>query len=139
MAPTVCVRRQSGASLRKGQAGSDLVVVAGVGFEDATQIRFAEHQDVVQAFAPDRANEPLDVSVLPGRACRSWMIAYTHRMNAPSVHRPERTVAVTDYMTRRFAPGKGSVTWPAIHSAVGLVVTAILTSRLRAWRRITRP
>jgi hypothetical protein len=44
--------------------GSDLVVVAGVGFEDATQIRFVEHQDVVEAFAPDRANEPLDVSVL---------------------------------------------------------------------------
>jgi hypothetical protein len=29
--------------------------VAGVGFEDATQIRFAEHQDVVEAFALDRA------------------------------------------------------------------------------------
>jgi len=87
--------------------GSDLVVVAGVGFEDATQIRFAEHQDVVEAFAPDRANEPLDLSVLPGRACRSWTIAYTHRMNAPGVRRPERTVAVTDQMTRRFAPGKG--------------------------------
>ncbi len=46
--------------------GSDLVVIAGVGFEDATQIRFAEHQDVVEAFAPDRANEPdgMDRSLL---------------------------------------------------------------------------
>jgi hypothetical protein len=29
------------------------------------------------------------------------------------------------------------VTCPAIHSAVGFLVTAILTSRLRVWRRIT--
>jgi hypothetical protein len=35
--------------------------------------------------------------------------------------------------------GKASVSWPAIHSAVGLVVTAILASRRRAWSRITSP
>jgi len=35
------------------------------------------------------------------------MIADTHSTHAASVRRPERTVAVTDQMTRRFAPGKG--------------------------------
>jgi hypothetical protein len=34
--------------------------------------------------------------------------------------------------------GKASVTCPAIHAAVGLAVTAIRTSHLRAWRRMTR-
>jgi hypothetical protein len=80
--------------------------MAGVGFEDAAQIRFAEYQDVVETFAPDRANESLNVSILPGRACRSWMIADSHRMNAPAVCRPERRVIATDQMTRRFIPGK---------------------------------
>ena len=102
-------------------------------------MRFAEHQDVVKAFAPDRADEPLDVSVLPGRACRNWMIADTHGMNAPGVRRPERAVAVTDQMTRRFAPGKGFGHLTCDPFCGRIVVTAILTSRLRAWSRITSP
>ena len=48
--------------------GPDLVVVGGVCLEDPTQARLAEHNNVVQTLAPDRADHPLGVSVLPGRA-----------------------------------------------------------------------
>jgi hypothetical protein len=34
--------------------------------EDPTQMGLAQDQDVVQAFSPDRADEPFGVSVLPG-------------------------------------------------------------------------
>jgi hypothetical protein len=54
-------------------------------------VRLAEHHQMVEAFAPSRANEPLDVSVLPGRACRNWMIADAHSTHAASVCRPFRS------------------------------------------------
>jgi len=47
------------------------------------------------------------MSVLPGRACSNWMVADAHRMDAPEVRRPERTVAVAEQMPWRFIPGKG--------------------------------
>jgi hypothetical protein len=34
---------------------------------------------MIEAFSPDRADEPLNVSVLPGRAGRGWSVADAHR------------------------------------------------------------
>jgi len=45
--------------------GPDLVVIADVILQNATQLRFVEHHQVVERFAPDRADEALDVAVLP--------------------------------------------------------------------------
>jgi hypothetical protein len=41
----------------------DLVVL---GIQNATQMRFVEHDQVIEAFAPNRADEALDVTILPG-------------------------------------------------------------------------
>ena len=43
----------------------DLVVIGSVIFQDATQLRFAEHEQVIEALAPNRADEALDVAILP--------------------------------------------------------------------------
>src|SRR5260370_30108568 len=87
--------------------GADLVVVGGVCFEDAAQMRLTEHNDVVQAFAPDRSDEPLDMSVLPGRVRRNWMITDAHGANASGVGCPERAVAITNQITWSFVPREG--------------------------------
>ena len=34
----------------------------------------AQDHGMIQAFSPDRADEPFDMSVLPGRAGRSWSV-----------------------------------------------------------------
>jgi hypothetical protein len=39
------------------------------------KVLLACHHDMVQAFPPDRADQPLGVPVLPWRACRCRMIA----------------------------------------------------------------
>ena len=41
-------------------------IVDGICAQDPVQVRFAEYDHVVQALPADRANEPLNVSVLPG-------------------------------------------------------------------------
>src|SRR5215469_4120893 len=86
---------------------SNLVVIRGVSLEAATQVRLAEHHQMIEAFAPSRTDEPLDVSILPGGARCNWTIADAHCPNAPGVRRPERSVAVAEQMTRRVAPREG--------------------------------
>jgi hypothetical protein len=46
--------------------GPRLIIVGSIGADDLAQVRFTEHNDVVQALPADRANESLNVSVLPG-------------------------------------------------------------------------
>jgi hypothetical protein len=46
--------------------GPDVIVVGSISFERPAQVGLAEHHDVVEAFAPDRADQPLDMSILLG-------------------------------------------------------------------------
>ena len=48
------------------QMGSEFVVIPGVGGKDSTQMGVAEDDDVIEAFPPDRADQSLRMSVLPG-------------------------------------------------------------------------
>ena len=43
----------------------DLVVIGSVIPQNATQLRSVEHDQVIEAFPPDRADEALDVAVRP--------------------------------------------------------------------------
>jgi hypothetical protein len=58
--------------------GAGAIVVVGVGPEAPAKMRRAQDYDMVQAFAPNRADEPFDVSVLPGRAGRNWSVPDAH-------------------------------------------------------------
>jgi hypothetical protein len=51
--------------LGKRKMRSDFVVVGGVSGEDSAQVPFTEDDDVIEAFAPDRADQPLRMPVLP--------------------------------------------------------------------------
>src|SRR6202040_630718 len=84
----------------------DLVVIGSVIPQNATQLRSVEHYQVIEAFPPDRADEALDVAVLPRRARRRRMITDPHCPNAMCVGWAERPVAVANQVTRRFIPGK---------------------------------
>lgn len=84
--------------------GSDFIVIWSVSLQDITQVRFAEHDDVVERFATDRLDEPLDMAILPRRPRRGRMIVDLHRTNAACVRWTEGAVAVSNQVTRRFVP-----------------------------------
>jgi transposase len=44
---------------------SDSVVVTGVRFQNATQMRLAQHNHMIDALAPDRADQPFSNAILP--------------------------------------------------------------------------
>ncbi|HEY6418047.1 MAG TPA: hypothetical protein VIX59_03505 [Candidatus Binataceae bacterium] len=54
----------------QGEMGPHLIVIHSVGLQDTAQVRFAEHDEVIERFATDRSDEPFNVRVLPRRAWR---------------------------------------------------------------------
>ncbi len=51
---------------------TDLILIRSVRPQDTAQVRFAEHDEVVERFAPDRFDEPLNVAVI--QSCRMQMM-----------------------------------------------------------------
>src|SRR3979490_2281046 len=64
----------------------------------------AHDQDMVQAFSPDRADEPFDVSILPGRARRGWSVADTHRPDPLSDDDAVGAISIADQVAGRLVP-----------------------------------
>src|SRR5215216_7535961 len=57
----------------------DIVVVSGIRRKNATQVILARDHDVIEALPSDRADQPLRMAILPGRARRNRMIPDPHR------------------------------------------------------------
>ena len=81
-----------------------LIIVGSIRAYDSAQVRFPEYDHVVQALPADRANEPLNVSVLPGRSERNRPISDAH--GAQTLHEdwPVRGVPIPDEISRRMVP-----------------------------------
>ena len=65
MAPRRWIARWIGASLVRDRWVLVVIIVGSIRGQDLAQVRFTEHDHVVQAFPVDRADEPLNVPVLP--------------------------------------------------------------------------
>ena len=78
MRPNFCARRKSEASLSNETMNPDLIVIRSVSLQDTVQVRFAEHDEVVERFATDRSDEPLNVAALPRRAWCARVISDLH-------------------------------------------------------------
>jgi hypothetical protein len=53
------------------EMGPDVIVVWSVSLEDTAQVRLAEHDEVIERFAPYRSDEPFHMAVLPQRKALS--------------------------------------------------------------------
>lgn len=51
--------------LAQGELCLDIIVIFAIGTQHAAQMSFVEYDQLVEAFAADRAAEPLDVTILP--------------------------------------------------------------------------
>ncbi len=54
------------ALLFQGEMGSRRVVVGKIGTEEAFQVAVVQDDDVIETLAPDRADQALDIGILPG-------------------------------------------------------------------------
>src|ERR1017187_3526172 len=97
----------------------------------------ARNNNVVQALAPDRSDQPFGKAILP-RWC-NWLISDAHGAKSACDNGAVDPIAVPDHIARSPSQGNASVIWRATHSAVGLVVTLIQTRSLRSSRTIMKP
>ena len=84
--------------------GPGFIIVGGICAKNPAQVRFTEYDHVVQALPTDRANEPLNVSVLPGRSERNRPISNAH--GAQTLHEdwPVRGVPIPNEISRGVVP-----------------------------------
>ena len=54
--------------------GSDVVVIASIGFQDAAQMRLAQDDEMVDTLAPDRSDQPFGKAILPRRGWCSRLV-----------------------------------------------------------------
>src|SRR6266545_5287514 len=60
-----------------------LIIVGSIRAQDPAQVRFTEHDDVVQALPSDRADESFNISILPGRSGRDRPVPNAHGAQTP--------------------------------------------------------
>src|SRR5712671_3028459 len=85
---------------------SRFVVIVKVGRQHTAQVTLTEDDDVIETLAAHRANDALDVGVLPRRArCRNDLLDF-HRLEAITEDRTIRCVAVPQQISRCCVPGK---------------------------------
>src|ERR1019366_2657440 len=104
MVPRRSIARWNGASLFRDSISPRLIIVGGICAYDSAQVRFTEYDHVVQALPADRANEPLNVSVLPGGSERNRPISNAH--GAQTLHEdwPVRGFPIANAVSRGGVP-----------------------------------
>src|SRR5258708_35794513 len=84
--------------------GSDSVVVTGVRFQNATQMRLAQDNKLVHTLKPDRSDQPLGETILPGRGGRNRLVPDTHGAQSACDDRTIDAIPVADHVARSFIP-----------------------------------
>jgi hypothetical protein len=101
-------------------------------------VRFAKHDHVVKTFATDRADESLNVSILPGRSDCDRTVPNAHCTDPLQEDGPYDVSRSRMRYRGAWSHENASVTWREIQSAVGFAVTPNDTQSCRPWRTMTR-
>jgi hypothetical protein len=101
-------------------------------------MRLTKNDDMIQALAADRPDQPFGKSILPRRGWRGRLVPDAHGAQSASDDGAIDAIPVSDEELWASSQGKASVIRRAIHSAVGFVVTLIQTRSLRSRRTMTK-
>src|ERR1700694_504560 len=85
---------------------SDAIIIAGVGFQDPTQMHLAQDNDVVQTLTPDRSNQPFGKTILPGRGRCGRLVSDAHGAQSARDDAAIDPVAIADEVVRSLIPRK---------------------------------
>src|SRR6267143_2044518 len=95
-----------------------------------------EHDHMIEAFATNGANHPLDVGSLPRRARCRQDFANVHVSHVFSEVIAKDRIAVAQEVARELAKGNASRSCCPVQSAVGWAVTLKCKMRRRSWAKL---
>src|SRR5258706_5452601 len=85
---------------------SDGVVVMGVRFQNATQMRLAQDNHMIDALALDRSDQPFGKAILPRRGWRGRLVPDAHGAQSASDDGAKDAIPISDHVARSLIPGK---------------------------------
>src|ERR1039457_1900597 len=80
------------------------IIIGGISAQDPAQMRSANHENAVETFAADRADESLNASILPGRSGCDRMVPNAHRTDPLQEDSTIRGVSIPNEISRRLVP-----------------------------------
>src|SRR5215467_197724 len=82
------------------------IIISGIPAQDPAQVRLTEHDQVVETFPSDRADQSLDIWVLPRRSGSGWLVPNAHGVQPLLEDRAIGRVPVPNKITRCTVPRK---------------------------------
>src|ERR1700716_4019292 len=100
---------------------SHAVVIVRIVFQNPTQIFLAQDNDVCQALAPDRSDQPFGKAVLPRRGRCNWLVSDTHGTQSGRYDSSVDSISISDHIARSAIPRKslGDLTCNPLRRWVG--------------------
>src|SRR5438874_6091979 len=98
------------------------IIIRGIPTQDPAQVRLPEYDHVVETFPSDRADQPLNVRVLPRRSGSGRLVPNAHGTQ-PLKTSPYAVSRSRIRYRGELSQGNASVIWREIHSAHGFAVT----------------
>src|ERR1700731_3910927 len=83
---------------------SETVIIVGVGFQDLTQMRLAQDDDVVHTLTPDRSDQPFGKAILPGRGWCRRLVPDAHGAQSACDDGTIDPITVPNHVARSFVP-----------------------------------
>src|SRR5215813_11168168 len=83
------------------------IVIASILSQGPTQMRLAQHDDVVHALATDRSDQPLGKRILPRRARCNGLVANPHGSQSARDGNTVDLVLIADQVAWDLIPGEG--------------------------------
>src|ERR1700685_2081858 len=99
---------------------SDAIIIVGVGFQDPTQMRLAQDNDVVHTLTPDRSDQPFGKTILPRRGRCGRLVPDAHGAQSARDDAAIDPVAIADEVGRSLIPAEGLryLTWNPLRQGV---------------------
>src|ERR1700736_3446472 len=82
------------------------IVIVRIVFQNPAQMCLAENNDVIQALAPDRSDQPLGKAILPWRGWCNWLISDAHGAKSACDNGAVDPIAIADEVARSLIPRK---------------------------------
>jgi len=86
--------------------GPYLIVIGGVFRKNSPKVFCVEHDQMIRALAPDRADQAFSIPILPGRAERRGPVPDPHRSHTSRERDAKCSVIVANEIFRCAVPGK---------------------------------
>src|SRR5260370_3785861 len=85
---------------------SDVVVVTSIGSQGPAQMRLTKNDDMIQALAADRPNQPFGKDILPRRGCSGRLVSDAHGAQSGCEDRTIRPDPIADEVFWLLSPWK---------------------------------